>query len=408
MSNEAAPVIHSFIVFDTCTHPSYYGDVHELLARPNDSIIRYEYKRYLWHPEAAEAFDRLVASRTAPSVDVLHIYGEKLDFHKGQDGDPETMLTWEDSVFVPIRRAKIVNVSNPHRKDSNNDPRDDKLHFHLLLGDFVAPETPVLEPLITALEVQNALPFGDPETQHSWIALTPESVQDDLKAIFSSEGGSWTSVVDRFVTAETQFAEDVFWRITSIEDVSKTPAVPVERGDRSKNELGHWERWHRDFIIYELGRYEISVETHSPEAHGISLPGDATLGLTAADDDHELLRIPAKPLKLVPNQLDKLRFSVATDEIMTEKHVSVMLETQVPNRGSVYPPGSMAELTFEIRKETGRYVLGAILALTAAVLVGLGVAFRTDPGVVIPAGAATVVVTAAAYFAVTGRLRFIK
>ena len=46
-----------FVIFDTCTHAAYYGDVHEVLALPAGAIVRYEYKRYLFKPEAAATLD---------------------------------------------------------------------------------------------------------------------------------------------------------------------------------------------------------------------------------------------------------------------------------------------------------------------------------------------------------------
>jgi hypothetical protein len=64
-----------FIVFDTCTHARYYSDVHEVLAMPAGGIIRYEYKRSLFKPDAAAALDALCVNpsslpigRISPSV----------------------------------------------------------------------------------------------------------------------------------------------------------------------------------------------------------------------------------------------------------------------------------------------------------------------------------------------------
>ena len=31
-----------FVIFDTCTHAAYYGDVHEVLALPAGAIVRYD------------------------------------------------------------------------------------------------------------------------------------------------------------------------------------------------------------------------------------------------------------------------------------------------------------------------------------------------------------------------------
>src|SRR5690349_14166954 len=126
-----------FIVFDTCTHASYYGDVHQVLALPEGAVIRYEYKRRLFKPDAACVVDDLASDPSRLPVPALLMYGEKRGFAKGSP-DPETMLTREDSVFVPTRSAHLVAVA----VDKGPNPLEDVLYLHLQLRGFVSPNLP--------------------------------------------------------------------------------------------------------------------------------------------------------------------------------------------------------------------------------------------------------------------------
>ncbi len=42
----------ALVVFDTCTRSHYYADVHQLLALPAGTILRYDYQEKYFSPEA--------------------------------------------------------------------------------------------------------------------------------------------------------------------------------------------------------------------------------------------------------------------------------------------------------------------------------------------------------------------
>src|SRR5271168_1601406 len=143
------------VVFDTCTHASYYGDVHEVLALPQGAVIRYEYKRRLFKPDAAQAVEGLALTPRQLPMPVLLVYGEKNGFVQGS-GDPVTMLTLADSVFVPTRSANLIAVAI----DKGAGPDDDVFYLHLEVRGFVDPDLAEVRQLITTLESANSLPFG--------------------------------------------------------------------------------------------------------------------------------------------------------------------------------------------------------------------------------------------------------
>ena len=354
-----------FIVFDTCTHASYYGDVHQVLALPEGAVIRYEYKRRLFKADAARAVDDLALDPVRLPVSALLMYGEKRGFAHGSQ-DPETMLTRDDSVFVPTRSAYLVAVA----VDKGPDPLEDVLYLHFQLRGFVNPDLPELGKLIEVLEISNSLPFGDRGTQYTWISLLPGSMAAKDKQLISDDQTVWPSVIDKFVLLPTQFKDDVFWRVRSLsEEKSGAPAHEVSLADRPTNARVHSDRWHRDYPLNESKRYSLMIQTYSPQAHGHNVPAGATVAMTSSDDDQGLLKLAADPLPIVPNQVDSKRFSISTDSALDTRFTGIHLETQVPDHTSKYPPGSMCSLTFSIRKQRWRIMLG-ILFTAAGTAVG--------------------------------------
>jgi hypothetical protein len=134
-----------FVVFDTCTHAAYYGDVHQVLALPEGAVIRYEYKRRLFQRDTARAIDALVQTPARLPTPVLLMYGEKMGFTQG-DKDPETMLSRNDSVFIPTRSAWLVAVA----VDPQATPLEDVFYLHLQLRGFPNPDLPEIGTMINA------------------------------------------------------------------------------------------------------------------------------------------------------------------------------------------------------------------------------------------------------------------
>ena len=126
-----------FVVFDTCTHPRYYGDVHEVLSLPEGAAIRYEYKRRLLTEAAAREIETLAQNPSYLSVDALLLYGQKNHFSHG-DAEPDSMLRQADSTFVPTRSAHLVAV-DVHKAAETS---EDVFYMHFQLRGFVQPAGP--------------------------------------------------------------------------------------------------------------------------------------------------------------------------------------------------------------------------------------------------------------------------
>lgn len=391
-----------FVIFDTSTHARYYSDVHELMALPAGAIIRYEYKRYLCKQNASAALDALIDNPSALPTDALLMYGEKHSFRKG-DPDPTEMLRRADSVFIPTRSCRIVNVAKivaPNRDD-------DVLHIHLQVHGFVDPEAPAIDALVAALETQDALPFGERGKQNSWVALLPNEQAAQRPNLVTENSVNWSKAVDAMILRGTQFQHDVFWRVAEVREIAKSgDAKPLRLIKRPNNKHGDTDRWHMDYELHELKKYEIVVETHSPSGHGHEVPGDATAALTALDDEGALLRLPASPADLVPNQSATTKFSVGASLTIGARHPALKLETQTAGANGPYPPGSSCALTVALSKERWRLFGGSALLLAAAVCGVLGATYGDDNiGLAFLAGVGALLAASLAYWLFRGEIK---
>jgi hypothetical protein len=92
--------------------------------------------------------------------------------------------------------------------------------------------------------------------------------------------------------------------------------------------------------------------------------------MTSEDDDEGLIKLSTNPLAIVPNETSSQRFSIDTNNAIDTRYSGVRLETQVPNRTSPYPAGSVCSLTFAIRKQRWRLAGGVLLVLAGTALGG--------------------------------------
>jgi hypothetical protein len=363
-----------FVVFDTCTHAAYYGDVHQVLALPEGAVIRYEYKRRLFQPDAARAIETLVQTPAQLPMPVLLMYGEKMGFAQG-DKDPQTMLSRNDSVFIPTRSASLVGVAI----DPGATALEDVFYLHLQLRGFVSPDLPEIGTMVDALEAANALPFGDLQTQHTWISLLPPALDPVRAQLVSDDQALWPNVIDKFILIPTQFSRDVFWRVRSLsEEKNGAPFREIKLVDRATNLRVHSQRWQRDYPLTESNRYSVQIQTYSPHEHGADVPAGSSIAMLSSDDDQGLLKLAADPLPIVPNQTESKRFSILTDAALDTRFTGIHLETQVPNYTSKFPSGSMCNLTFTIRKERWRLGLGVALVALGTGLVGYVAGAKPD------------------------------
>ncbi|MCV7286882.1 hypothetical protein H7J87_16270 [Mycolicibacterium wolinskyi] len=394
-----------FVVFDTSTQARYYGDVHEVLALPPMAAITYEYSRRLFAPSAERTFDELAEDPSRLPLPALLMYGQKRSFQKGSVRDPDEMLSWDDSVFVPTRSATIEAV----QRGNQLDPQSDSFSFRLAVKGFIDPAEPAVEALVRALEAANSLPFGDRETQYNWVSLLPDTVVSQAPRLISDTQDRWVQVVDQLVKLPTQFADDVFWRVQEITEAKVRRGAhtkrPVSLRDRPRNRRDKVADWNRDYRLQEDNTYTLTVQTYVPEGLTPKVPGDAKVALVPHDDHAALLKLPAHPRDYRPNAPMHENFSITTDFAIRHRYAGLHLETQCQSRGTSYPPGSMCTLSLDIHKPVLRMLTAIVLLLGGLTLVLVGATIAASNPVKIGIGISGVIVVAIGYFMWTRKIK---
>jgi hypothetical protein len=141
---------------------------------------------------------------------------------------------------------------------------------------FVDPASAPIEAMIRALEAEDALPFGDRDTLQTWISLLPRTLEAQRGQLISDNQSLWSRVVDAIIVAPTQFKNDIFWRVSRVAKANRSDEGALKLSDRRYNTPIHTDRSYRDYVLTEGDRCELFVQTHSPDAHGHQIPGNAT------------------------------------------------------------------------------------------------------------------------------------
>jgi hypothetical protein len=255
------------VVFDTCTRAEYRRDVHRVLALPNGAVVRYNYKRYLYAKEAAELLSAPDVRMKVP-IDAILMYAELHTYQFGDDDTNLPMLTWDKAKFVSTRSAKIVNVS----VQAGATPQEDVIDFHLEMRGYIDPSTPSLEPMIKELEARNHLPFGDREKQHCWIALLPSASAINRNELLSDDKRKWSEIVRWMLERQTQFKDDIFWRVDEVRENIGRRSRPLAFIDRKSTQFGDID-WGRDYPVHDQANYEIRLLSYDPS--GLSMTEDS-------------------------------------------------------------------------------------------------------------------------------------
>lgn len=383
----------ALVVFDTCTRSQYYADVHQLLALPAGTILRYDYQEKYFSPEAF-AYLRGLKEADCP-VDVILFYGQFNDYAKGAADPKGKLLDPANSVLIPTRYAKLRNVSVEERVGGNDGSRT-IVYFHMELSGFPDPDSPAIRPLLDMLAEKKELPF------EKWVALAPEGA--DLSAFRQDGVQLWGKVVDRLAAPPSQFHGDVFWRIDHLEKEGQFGRTKIRPQPRASNRFGQQD-YASDYHLDPLSSYLVTLSSFVPEAEGKDLPDGAVVTIKADDGEH--LAIPEAKQQFRRNASSQFKIDVKSVADIKPRYINLSLKTEVPEHKPPYTPGSLADISMVT--SIGGYrvagllivaVLGGSLAVFGGTLLKDG---NTAYGLLLMAVGAILAVLSLALF--TGRIK---
>jgi len=235
-----------WVIFDTSTRRDYYRDVHNLLALPPGSTIRYDYGEY--HLSKAAVKEAKKANAASPRV--LVAYAQSKSFSKG-GADPRGAIAYDQGLWIGTR---IANLS--HLRFSVN-----RYYFDLELREYPAANDATFGAIIQALTAAQETPFV------KWVAMSDlDGHFDSLTTSAASD--SWASIVNRIGNFPSQFAGDSFWRIANVaRGVQKSSLQPVIR-DHTEIADGQEVKTGIEAVypIFELDKLALQIESRMPEA----------------------------------------------------------------------------------------------------------------------------------------------
>lgn len=335
-----------WVIFDTCTVPEYYLDVHKLLAIPRGATLRYNYReKYL----SASAVTASLNPTTAPQLALL-LYAQRNGFRKG-DGTPATGTIFPEMLWIPTRIVQMLCIP---ARDGETFNYDFKVLRYPCIDHTVLMQ--ILNPLIEHREI----PFN------KWVTLSSE-----LKALENLQRGddrrNWGSIVDEFHRPEFQFSSDVFWRIIGPVD-SKTNKVVNPRYEQVlESGVPRLARAVYDIEEGQNHGFEI-VSTSPPRSLGTPLTQYSVK--CSSTNEKNVGMVGSGMVSLRQEAADSVQFVGKITEEIADHSATLRFETQP--RPEYWPGGPELELLFAIVKSKIKMVMGFILGVLGVLIAAYG------------------------------------
>ncbi len=193
-----------WVIFDSCTRPEYYQDVHNLLALPKGAVMRYEYRdKYL-----SERALRLALDQQAAPARVLLVYGQRPGFTRGA-GNTEANAPAKELHWVCTRFGTMLAI--PSTNGAN-------FFFDFSVGGYPKSDPEALRKILAPLITKSETPFN------KWVAIS-----DDLSSYSNLDRGdeeaNWEAIIDQISAGSMQFKDDSFWRLKPNNSTAKPTLV---------------------------------------------------------------------------------------------------------------------------------------------------------------------------------------
>jgi hypothetical protein len=327
-----------WVIFDTSVRKEYYLDVHNILAQPVGSIIRYNYRRKYCTDAAWEEIQKVTLGH-----DVLLAYTQYAGFERGKKHDdpkqfPEGTPMWS----CPTRLARMVGIS----------VNGDQVYFDLMLGDYPKPGTTAFDTLMKKLEDRKEVPFKKFVAIHSeWGVFDSVESPDP-----SGSKENWSAIATQ-LDRHSQFKGDSFWRIVG----------PFRRGS---NELIPYRRLKlRDSDLYQLHFRDSEVayvQVQNQESRSKPAGADVTTRTLKIAVSDPSLQVRETVMQLRQYFETTLFFRAKKQESL--RPAEPVIEFTTEGEKSDYHLGASFKLPISVGLNWTKVVVGVVAAFTGAIL----------------------------------------
>jgi hypothetical protein len=321
----------SWLIFDTCTRPAYYQDLHNILAAPAGHVLRYEYKEKYLTPEVRGT---LSAARSQPKS-VLLAYVQQREFTRGANA-VFTLPTFEGGLWLATRFAEMMNIVR----------EADRYFFDLSLGAYPQNQGAAHDFFSAAFQSANTPP-------QAWVAFASRDRVMQLEG--GSEDENFSHIAETLAVPPSQFAGDVFWRVLRLTRAGEGVAVKFEP---EVDKFGEQVRHVRSAAqLKDAAEYRLEISTlRSPASRTGGAPTSFKIEATSDNPDH---------VRLVGSGvIDVRQYTAAIIEVTTAPIVSIKdsIQTELTlvttPLDEDWPQGPQVRLRLKVTRQMSRMVLG--------------------------------------------------
>lgn len=337
------------VVWDTCTRPAYYADLHKVLASPAGLTVRYDYKRKRFDQKSGQIIADLatIEHRSSSAViDVVIFYGEVADYTKGaEDPSGDSVV----SEMVPYRLGQIV---SSRVLTGSDDSQNDKLVYDIELQGYPDVVEFGRRAAHFREQVGNRRPFG---VWHTYFedddlrtALIPKTQEESRQ--------NWGRVVEKL--QKLQFDDDSFWCLEGPYDADQQPLETNVRivtypSGLTKSILTVEDQKDILFSVFNTEPVSEATAKRKPRTIRVSAAGAVTVDRTG--------------IGLRPYSIDQLHVRGTSSSYWKGDLGSLQLKTEADDTESAFPVGPHLELTFEISRKKIRVMWGLASGIAAVV-----------------------------------------
>jgi len=330
-----------WVIFDTCQYPEYYQDVHNLVAMPEGTIMRYEYKnKYL--SDAA----RQLANNSPKEHQVLFVYAQKDCKYirvPGNSRPPDgTYLT----LYIGTRLGTMLNVT----KDGES------YYFDFQVTKYPKDDPSTLNKILEVLIAKNEVPW------EKWVC-----VSRDLASLKVLQDGdqhkNWSAIVNSLSSPPMQFEGDAFWRLKGPykrpKEILRNPMVEFI----TENGYSRQARSYYDIVENETWRFELLSETGKSvtEASEGTVPHREYSVRVRSSNDNILSPIGMSVYALRHYSGQMVEYSARTHPFFGRPVADLIFETE-PRQGE-WPVGANIRFKHKLRRNRTRMTVGTIVGL---------------------------------------------
>lgn len=330
-----------WIVFDTCSRPAYYRDVHNLLAAPAGSILRYDYRRKYLTDEVTAVIDDTAVS--LPDR-VLLAYAQHTAYTRG--AELPKIDGFGDALWIGTRLARMVCVAEAAGE----------YFFDLQVSGYPAQGAAFLGIM------QQQFQRGETPTA-KYISFSTDNTS--FANVMGGTGEeNWAAIVEALSSPPSQFAGDVFWRIASFKETGTAGpigfALTADReGDQTRQMRAH-------LPVRESKVYSCEIATkRSPHNRQGGPPTE--FRIQVASDEKELVRVVGSgQIDVRQYTREHLEIECKSLTFVTSRWAGIAAKT-IPMDGE-WVQGPELAVRVKVEKRWGIAVVSVVMLAAAAVL----------------------------------------